>query len=67
LRINPAGSRRQGLAVLSRRQIVPHQHPADIAQVSAGGNADSLNDKSDAELLSDYCEAQVAAMPDPNR
>jgi hypothetical protein len=38
-----------------------------LERLSAGGNAAPLNDKSDGELLSDYCEALVAAMPDPNR
>ncbi len=38
-----------------------------LQRLSAGGDADALNNKSDAELLSNYCEALVAAVPDPNR
>jgi hypothetical protein len=38
-----------------------------LERLSGGGNVGALKDKSDAELLSDYCEAMVAATPDPNQ
>jgi hypothetical protein len=36
-----------------------------LERLSAGGNSDALQHKSDADLLSDYCEALVAATPEP--